>query len=70
MSYGNSSGAVQERFFAALRGCDFISETTIFFASKLNVFSATFCEKSINSQPLRMTTKKLEIIGEGVRGTK
>ena len=29
-----------------------------FFACKLIVFSATFCEKSIKSQPLRMTAEK------------
>ncbi len=31
-----------------------------FFASNLNVFSYGFCEKSIKSQPLRMTMLSLE----------
>ena len=49
-----SAATDTEGFFAPLRRCDFI-QISRFFPCKLIVFSVTFCEKSIKSQPLRIT---------------
>jgi hypothetical protein len=38
---------VEERSFAALRGCEEIAKRR-FFVSELNVFSVAFCEKQKN----------------------